>query len=240
MGAGSSIARVTVTGGEDITGVVLAPERPATARGRLIVSPPDASGRLQLSSIRLMTSPADGIMAFPGTAPGTQPAVHDDASFEIQVSPGQMTLRPMIPTAGWSLKAVRHSGVDVTDTGIEFASGGLVDDIEVEITNVIQEVTGKVTDARGQDVKDYAVLMFPQDRSRWEQARYSALARPNQDGRYSVRTLPPGAYVAAAVEYVDPAERTNPELLERLRIGGITFEIREGETKALDLRLRQP
>jgi ribosomal protein S6E (S10) len=238
-GIGFSVATVTVTGGEDITGVVLAPEHPATARGRIIVNPPDTSGRLQLTSIRLMASPADGTMAFPGAGvmAGMQPSVREDSTFELQVSPGQMNLRMMPTTPGWSVKAVRHGGTDVTDSGIEFASGAVVDDIELEITNVIQEVSGKVTDARGQEVRDYAVLIFPQDRSRWELIRYNALARPNQDGRYSVRTLPPGTYVAAATDYIDPSERSNPELMERLRVGGITFEIREGETKVVDLRL---
>ena len=235
----ASVATVNVAGGEDITGVVLTPQRPATAQGRIMINPPDPSGRLGPSDIRLMAAPTvpSGPMFVGG---GTPPTIRADWTFEMPVTPGTMNIRATVPIPGWSVKAVRHNGTDVTDTGIDFPSGGVVDSIEIELTNLLQEISGRVTNDRGQDVKDYSVLIFPQDRTRWELMRYFAIGRPNQEGRYSVRSLPPGAYLAAALEYLDPSERANPDLLERLRIGASPVEIREGEAKALDLRVRVP
>jgi len=236
--AEASVATVTVAGGEDINGVVLMPQRPATAQGRISVTPPDPTGKLAPSDVRLMATPVvpSGPMFMGGGAP---PTVRADWSFEMQITPGVMNIRANIPIPGWSIKSVRHNGTDVTDSGIDFGSGGTVEGIEIELTNLVQEVSGRVTNDKGQDVKDYSVLFFPQDRERWEIMRYFAIGRPDQEGRYSVRGLPPGEYLAAALEYLDPSERANPELLERLRIGASPIEIREGDARALDLRIRE-
>jgi hypothetical protein len=239
-GAGdASVATVNVAGGEDITGVVLMPQRPATAQGRIIINPPDSTGRLEPSAVRLMSGPTapSGPMLIGGG--GTPPTLRADWSFEMSVQPGTMSIRAIPSIPGWSVKAVRHNGTDVTDTGIDFPSGGTVEGIEIELTNLQQEISGRVTNDKGLEVKDYSVLFFPQDRARWESMRYFAVGRPNQEGRYSVRTLPPGEYLAAALEYLDPSERANPDLLERLRIGASPIEIREGEAKALDLKIRE-
>jgi hypothetical protein len=236
--AEASVATVTVAGGEDINGVVLLPQRPATALGRITVTPPDSTGKLTPSDVRLMATPVvpSGPMFMGGGAP---PTVRADWSFEMQVTPGVMNIRANVPIPGWSIKSVRHNGTDVTDSGIDFGSGGTVEGIEIEMTNLVQEVSGRVTNDKGQNVRDYSVLFFPQDRGRWEAMRYFAIGRPDQEGRYSVRGLPPGEYLAAALEYLDPSERANPELLERLRIGASPIEIREGDAKALDLRIRE-
>jgi hypothetical protein len=236
--AEASMATVSVAGGEDITGVVLLPQRPAAAQGRIVVNPPDPTGQLEPSGIRLMATPTVPSGPMFGGA-GAPPTIRGDWSFEMSVPPGMMNIRAVPSIPGWTVKAVRHNGTDVTDTGIDFPSGGTVEGLEIELTNLQQEISGRVTNDKGLEVKDYSVLFFPQDRTRWELMRYFAIGRPNQEGRYSVRTLPPGEYLAAAVEYLDPSERANPELLDRLRIGASPIEIREGDAKALDLRIRE-
>ena len=73
---------------------------------------------------------------------------------------------------------------------------------------------------------------------RWEfQSRYVRVARPDQTGRFQIRGLPPGSYVAAALEYLEPGEETNPEFLERLKPLGTSLRLDEAEKKALVLRL---
>ena len=48
---------------------------------------------------------------------------------------------------------------------------------------------------------------------------------------------PPASDVAAAVEYLEPGEETNPATLERLRQIGIRFTLADAETKAFDITL---
>jgi len=231
-------ADVTVNG-EDITGVRLAAAKQITATGRLVITDPAAAQTLRVGSLRLMVQPAnsDDMMMMMGPSGGT---VKDDYTFEIKTPPGRMNVRVGVPTPGWVLKAVRWNGVDVTDTGIDFAAGSEIAGIEVELTNHPAEVSGAVTNARGEPVKDYSVIFFSQDRDLWAgNSRYMATSRPDQDGRFKVRSLPPGSYYAVALDYVEPGDSSDPDFLERVRSKAITFSLNEGEAKTLDLRLNR-
>ena len=95
-----------------------------------------------------------------------------------------------------------------------------------------------VTDGRGRTVKDYSVVVFARDPARWTYAsRYFGSGRPDQDGRFQVRSLPPGDYYAIALDYAEPGAGTDPEFLERIRNQATTFSISEGAVKTLDLKL---
>ena len=58
-----------------------------------------------------------------------------------------------------------------------------------------------------------------------------------QQGRFTIRGLPPGRYVAIAVGYLQSGEERDPDVLEGWRQRGTPFTLSEGETHALDLRL---
>jgi len=66
------------------------------------------------------------------------------------------------------------------------------------------------------------------------------MGRPDQDGRFKVRNLPPGTYYAVALEYVEPGESSDPEFLEKIRDRASRFSLNDGETKVLDLKLTGP
>ena len=141
--------------------------------------------------------------------------------------------------SGWMTKAVRHNGVDVTDTGLEFRPNEDVGGIEIELTNQPSNVSGLVTTSRGEQSKDYTVVVFAQDPQKWGfMSRYVATGRPDQDGRFQIRNLPAGSYYAIALEYLEQGEQTDPEVLERLRDRGTLFSLNEGESKTLDLKLQ--
>ena len=167
----------------------------------------------------------------------------DDFTFELKVRPGTSLIRMVggLPGSGVDLKAVRLNGADVTDTGIEFRTNEDISGIEIELTTHPSEVSGLVTNARGEPVKEYSVVIFAQDQQRWGfQSRYLGMGRPDQDGRFKVRNLPAGAYYAVALEYVEPGESSDPEFLEKIRDRASRFSLNDGETKVLDLKLAGP
>ena len=49
--------------------------------------------------------------------------------------------------------------------------------------------------------------------------------------------LPPGRYLAVALEYLEQGSEMDPDLLEQLRSKATDFTLREGETHQLDLKL---
>jgi hypothetical protein len=236
-----STALVTING-EDLSGVTLVPTAPVTIAGRVVFDDPGASQSLKASNIRVLAQPLGTDDSLLGGG-GLPSPLHDDFTFENKTFPGRVALRAVVPITpdasnGWQLKAVRVNGVDVTDTGVDVGPQG-TSGIEIEVTNRAQQISGAVTDAAGASVKDYTVLLFSQNRSRWTEptSRYLALARPRDDGSFRVATLPPGEYFAVALIRMDINDWQDPETLEALSRSATTFVLGPGDTRTLDLKL---
>jgi hypothetical protein len=153
------------------------------------------------------------------------------------VPAAELSLRVSVQNSEWVVKAIRVGGLDITDTGIDLRGGRDLDGVEVELTNRPQEVSGLVADARGEPLAA-AVVVFPQERERViPDSRLIATARTDRDGRYAIRTLPPGRYVAIAL---DPSQASvvmqDPELLESLRPRATPFSLASEETRSVDIR----
>jgi hypothetical protein len=233
--AESAFAEVTI-GGDDVDGVRLVAARPSTASGRVIVDA-GAAQTLRPSSLRLMLQPVVFDMPMMGgfAGPGV---VNDDLTFELKARPGKMKLAFAGQAPGWTIRAVRYRGIDVTDTGIEFRANENITGLELELTNRVTDLSGLVTNSKGEALKDYSVVVFPQDRDKWMPgSRYLRSGRPDQDGRFKLSGLPPGQYYLIAVDYLDQDGWTEPEYLERVRTRATSVSINEGESKSVDLRI---
>jgi len=230
----SATLRVTV-GSEDISGLVLAASKPVTVTGRIIVP---AGATFQPGTTRLISSPADqDTMPFGPPAGGK---INDDLTFELKLTPGRSIVRLLGRTAGdFVTKAERLNGVDVIDTGIDVKPGEDIAGFEIELTNQQSQLTGGVTNSRGQAVKDYSVLVFARDREKWTlpQTRYIRSAQPDQDGRFKITGLPAGEYYAVALDYVDFGDMNDPEFLDRIKDRATMLQMDDGGAKVLDLKL---
>ena len=113
-------------------------------------------------------------------------------------------------------------------------------------------------DASGQPAKDFALVLFSEDRSLWTNVtnRYWAVARPLQlpppqiqaqlgqqtqaqvpPGGYQMSSLPPGDYYGLALEQIDIQTASDPDFLESVIRNATPFSLREGETKTLDFKI---
>lgn len=230
------VADVDVTG-DDISGIRVAPAIPGKVTGSVVftgTARPPAS----LEAIHILSVPAGPYL---GSPPPPTP-LRTDGSFEIDVPPGRVRLQARVPPsqgqAPWSVKSVFAGGTDVTDDGLEVRSGSDIRDVVIELTNVRSDLSGFVSDARGNRLDDYSVVVFARDRVRWKGlGRYVSVARPDETGRFRVNSLQPEDYEAVALEFVEMNRVQEPEFLETLRGAGVTFTLGEGETRVLDLRL---
>ena len=68
-------------------------------------------------------------------------------------------------------------------------------------------------------------------------ARFQRLLQSSADGKFAVRGMPPGRYVAVAAMSIDAAHQYRPDTAQRARRHGRSFSVREGETVTLDLDL---
>jgi hypothetical protein len=222
-----------VVDGSDVAGITLALSKGATARGRIRFDTGNPPQGLRPSQVLVMPTPVDHQMADMGMS-GGPPVTRDDWSFELQGLRGRGFIRAGT-LSDWQMKSVRREGIDVTDTPLDFATD--VDGLEIELTQRLTTVSGGVLDDRGGVALDATVIAFADDPVKWgPQSRFIESARSDQKGRFTIRGLPPGRYLAIAVGYLEPGQERDPDLLEIWRQGGTPFTLSEGETIALDLR----
>jgi hypothetical protein len=231
-------ASVTIDG-SDVSGIRLVPIKPSIIAGRIIIGSGDAAA-LRPTTLRIGAFPAPS--RGPVMGPNAPPvAVNDDWTFQAKGRAGLLRMSLTGLQQPWNIKSIRQGGADVTDTGVDVKPGEDVGEVEIEITNRSTDLSGLVTNGRGDPVKDYWVVFFPRDAAkRRPPSRYVRTGRANQDGRFKTTGLPPGEYFAVAFDSVDLNEVTDPDYLDRLEARATRFALREGETKTLDLRLGTP
>jgi hypothetical protein len=215
----------------DILGVVL-----TVGTGGALTGTVDVEGQaagMAAPSFSLVAVPTD----HPSTADDPTVPVRANSRFGLAGLAGPMLIRAVNLPSEWSLKAVVISGRDYTDTPYDFRGNETLS-ARVIVADRVTAVTGTVTDDRGQPAPDFAVVVFPRDRRQWMGAtRSMQAARPDQQGRFSIRELPGGDYYAAVSMGLDADEWTNPDFLQQLAARAVSFSLNEGETKTLSLKL---
>jgi hypothetical protein len=135
-------------------------------------------------------------------------------------------------------KSVIVDGVDVADTPFDPTRRGRVSNVTVVLTDKVTEIGGTVTDGRGTTLESSVVLIVPEDLPPGiSPARYQRILQSDRNGKFSVRGMPPGRYVALAANSIDAAHQYDPDVARRVRQRGHGFAVREGEQVTLDLSL---
>jgi hypothetical protein len=236
--------------GADVTNLSLTTSMGWSMDGTVIAdtgAPPDgAPGRFGVAA--RLVDPDLG--AGPGGAPPPPPPpgapgggaipdsgrVRDDWSFSVAAVFGVARVRAIVPD-GWTVKAILHDGRDIADTPIEMKSGETLTGVQVVVSSRVTTVSGQLLDERGAPLVDGTVIVFPDDASRWsDDSRWVRAVRPDQQGRYQIRGLPPGEYLAVAVDYVEEGSWNDPEYLESIRRHGQRLTLREADSQSLSLK----
>jgi hypothetical protein len=223
--------------GADVTGVSLIVVPGGRVTGTIVA---DGGDPLPFSTrgVRLYAAAPPGAAAPFRIRNAGGPTIREDWSFEMKGLDGLRVFRLNGLPAGWMVKSVTHDGRDITDGGIEFRGTEDLSGLQIVVTNVITTLTGTVTDGKGEALKEYSLVVFADDPTRWvPQSRYLATTRPDQNGRFKVEKLPPGNYLAIALDYLEEGDSFDPDFLHRVRDTATKFGLGEGETKSLTLKL---
>lgn len=223
--------------GSDIEGLTILTTPGISVSGRVVfqgqqAQNPTARG-LQVNA----TAPSgmQSLMGIAGRALGGG-RVSDEGTFELRGVLGPQQIRVGGVPAGWALKSITLAGDDITDAPYDFRPGENVTGVLVTLTDRITDLSGAVRDSRGQPVKDYVLVIFPEDGKLWAgQSRYVRTARPNQDGNFSIKGLPPARYLATAIESLETGSQNDPALLEQLRPRAKRFALTEGQSLSLNV-----
>jgi hypothetical protein len=229
-----AITTVTVAN-EDLSGINLVTSKGATIDGRIIAAE-GSTGEVPLGGVQVFPQAPRFEPTMMGMGPGR---VETDGTFRITGLRGRRMFRLQGLPQTWVLHSVRLNGQDVTDTGVEFKDDGSHEGLEIYVTDQVSEINGKVTTEKGQPTRDYTVVVFPDDSTKWTfPSRYVRAARPDQDGLFKIRGLPPESrYLAVAVDYLEEGEGGDPHFLEQMKDRATSLSLSEGEVKAVDLKL---
>jgi protocatechuate 3,4-dioxygenase beta subunit len=223
-------------GSENVDGITLVTSPGAIITGAVVSDTGEPfdfrASQLQVSARSASLNPQG-----PGPGGGTT-RLGDDFTFTVRNVSDAVLIRTSTPE-GWLLKSVFVNGQDITDTPMEFPSGQTVSGVQVVMTKRIASVSGAVTDLRGNPALDATVVVFPADDKLWTfQSRFVRTARPDQDGRYRIGALPsPEQYLVVAVQGLEDGQAGDPEFLATVQDTAAKFELAEGETKAVDVKL---
>ena len=229
-----------VVAGEDVAGISLPLHPGITLRGRLIfegeTAPPrDVQGArvslpayMPLGQTNAPLPPleleGDGRFSVTGIVPGVY-----------RIGTNARGIRTAV--AGWWLKSITVGGREILDSAIELREDR--DDAVVTFSDRASELSGRVTDARGNAWVDGYVVVFSTDPAKWFfNSRRVAGAHPNSEGRYLIRNLPPGDYLVIAYDDALPNEWFDTALLAQLAPRAARIHVGEYERKTYDMTFR--
>jgi hypothetical protein len=214
-------------------------------RGRVLLDgePPLPSADT-LNRILMLVYPADArqvslsIVGIP--AGGVDP---DGRFATIGLPPGRYVLDPYarVDNRMYAMTSVQVAGREVFDIGLDLGPTHL-NDVVVTLTSRTWEVSGAVRDQDARPVPGARVILFPQDRARWQTAGYSTPRRvmhvaADRTGAFRATGVLADTYLLAAV--TNPPEFwMAPEYLESLVPIATPVRLELGQTQSVDLRLR--
>jgi Carboxypeptidase regulatory-like domain len=233
-----------VVKGANLDSLRIVTTRGGSARGRIVFEH-GVSPRFGPNSVSVSAPPV-GFPAPRGAAGGGRGGVRTDWTFDLSGLLGPRVFRATEPV-GWTLKAVRLNGRDITDSPIDFTGSEAIDGLEVVLGTTTTEITGQVTGSGGRAISDYAVVCFPEEPGKWGVlalpaqsgpiSRVVKVGRPDQHGRFRISGLPPGRYLAVAVPAIEEGAWNVVDVLRQLRPLGTPVTLADGDRKTMDLKL---
>jgi protocatechuate 3,4-dioxygenase beta subunit len=226
---------LTMTG-ENLTGLRITTSPGATIGGTVVFE--GTSPRTGAPTPRVVVQSA--MPSEPGriffNADSSNGLIAEDGTFAIKgVSPQAVLFRTVTPQT-WVLKSVTMNGDEIIDVPTQISESAKVNALRIVLTDRVTDLSGTVVGNRDEPLKDYVVVVHPaEEKDGAAIMRYVRTARPDQDGRFRIRGLPPGRYVAAAVEALEQGREWDPEFVRRIRDVATRFTLGEGQTLTLSL-----
>ena len=223
--------------GRDVANVVLSLQPGMTVSGHIAFDGSQAPPS-DLTRMRVSLAPSD-TGAAREMASGAAGRVEASGRFTIpNVVPGRYRLTASGGGAGWVTESATVAGQDTLDFPVEVKPNQHVSGAVITLTDRQTELSGLLSDGRGQPATDYTLIVFPADQRFWVAGtRRIQTARPATDGRFILRNLPAGDYRIATVVDPEPGSWTDPAYLQQLEAVSLRVTLAPGEKKVQNVRL---
>jgi hypothetical protein len=140
-------------------------------------------------------------------------------------------------SARWTVKSSTANGREAFEAPLRLNPNEPME-WTVTFTDTPTTLTGVFQDPGGRAATEYYILVFPSDRNYWTPgSRRIRTTRPATDGAFTMKGLPPGEYLLAALPDLEAGEWNDPTLLEQLVRASATITLRDGETTTQNYRI---
>jgi hypothetical protein len=168
---------------------------------------------------------------------------------------GTCSAQPTVLFGRWIVKAVNVNGRNLLDGPVTFQPGQQIRDVQVVVTDRQSSMAFQVSDENGVATRDYVVVAYPVEKSRWSNGARTYLAPvvSNMDAMRMTTAVPgalpamatrpstmtglrSGDYYVIAVDDLEFEDTRDPAVLERLRSSATRVTVNEGEMAQVSLR----
>jgi protocatechuate 3,4-dioxygenase beta subunit len=224
--------------GRHLTNVVLSLQQGMTLSGRIDFDATTLQPPSDLARLRVNLAPADPAMT-PGLVQAAAGTVDATGKFTIPgVVPGVYRLTASGAGSGWSLASAMIEGHDTLDFPVEIRPGAGISDAVITFTDQQAQLSGSITNPRGQPASEQTLILYPADERFWvPQSRRIRSTRPATDGRFTFAGIIPGEYKLAAIVDVEQGAWFDPAFLQQIDAASTRITIRDGEKKEQHLQV---
>lgn len=242
---GDFVSQFVTVNGTNVTGIVLLATPGSSISGRVVF---DGDPPQSIRGINIEPTRADPDRTPLSNGSIARAELRPDLTFAMDGIHGPRRLTVANLPSGWMLKSVVASGLDVTDMALPFGTRDeSLSDVVVVLTNRVTELSGTVSDSRGQPALEYSLLVFPTDRERWYPgSRFFRRSGPAQAGNFVVRGVPPGDYfiapVVAGTTMLSEGQDAwqDPEFLDSIALRAARATLSDGGKISVSARLITP
>jgi hypothetical protein len=223
--------------GRNLTNVLVTLQQGLTVSGRIAFQG-SAQPPTDLTRIRVNLAPADpGVMG--GQPQNAAGVVDASGKFTItSVIPGLYRLTAGGAGNGWFVDSAIIDGQDTLDLPFEVKPGSAPTGGVITFTDKQAQLTGTITNQRGQPAPEQTLILYPADERYWvPQSRRIRSTRPSTDGQFSFTGIPAGDYKIVALVDVEPGAWFDPSFLQQVDAASTRITIGDGEKKVQNLQI---
>jgi Carboxypeptidase regulatory-like domain len=191
----------------------------------------------RLTNLRVVLELPSTVLDQPAVILSLTSGVDEQGRFRVsQVIPGEYRMTVVGLPSGWRLTSAMVDGRDALDFGLRISPHHDIDAAILTVSNKLSELSGIVRDAMGAPTtRGYAVI-FPSDSQYWMSSSWRIQGtRPDTDGQFRFRQLPPGNYLLAVAD-CEPGQFRDPAFLQTLKSRATPVVIGNAETVTKDIR----
>ena len=232
-------------GTSDVEDVEFAPQPPAVLRGRVRFSSKSTKAETSPGFVFLRSTDGDEEAGSSVTVSVDEMTdsldsgkLKPDGSFELKnVPPGNYELmfaRDSQEDQDSFVESVTAGTKEYADTGLPVNGGSMV--LDVVVSSGAGVVDGVVSSEKGERAPGSVVVAVPETRFRKQASRYIR-AETDQNGRFSMRGLRPGAFTLYAWDNMEGDEYLDPDFLKAADEHGTTIKVEKSSHQKVELKV---